>query len=202
MIKIQSSKFNHVVEHYEFKLENGDTVLIHERNLEDDIDHESVQENKYNPVFADTEYSDEHKEIIGFEMIEKKLNDLIKIKENIWVDEIYLPYLGKCIVNNSHDETNNNSFVATSAKVLNKHRKDENGVKYEIFGDADYTESIKIEINYENKTVSGYYFKKWIGGSVEKFNFNFVIQEDSIKTTKDAAEPEYIHLTFTCELGE
>ncbi|MEK5394051.1 hypothetical protein NSQ59_27505 [Margalitia sp. FSL K6-0131] len=68
MIKIQSSKFNHVVEHYEFKLENGDTVLIHERNLEDDMSHESVQENKYYPVFADTEYSDEPKEIIGFEL--------------------------------------------------------------------------------------------------------------------------------------
>ncbi|MBL5769406.1 hypothetical protein HV454_17550 [Bacillus sporothermodurans] len=75
MIKIQSSKFNHVVEHYEFKLENGDTVLIHERNLEDDMAHESVQENKYYPVFADTEYSDDPKEIIGFKMIEKNLND-------------------------------------------------------------------------------------------------------------------------------
>ncbi|MEB6550162.1 hypothetical protein MXL46_13790 [Heyndrickxia sporothermodurans] len=201
MIKIQSSKFNHVVEHYEFKLENGDTLFIHERDLEDDMSHESVQENKYYPVFADTEYSDEPKEIIGFEMIKNSLNDLLKIKENILVDEIYLPYLGKCKVINNLDEKSN-SFVATSAKVLNKHRKDENGVKYEIFGDADYTESIKIEIDYENKIVSGYYFKKWIGGLIEKFNFKFIIQEDSIKTTNDIAEPEYIHLTFSCELGE
>ncbi|MBL5769036.1 hypothetical protein HV436_18550 [Bacillus sporothermodurans] len=109
--------------------------------------------------------------------------------------------MGKCKVINNLDKTTN-SLIATSAQVLKKHRKDENGVKYEIFGDADWTESIKIEINYENKTVSGYYFEKWIGGSVEKSNFNFIIQEDSIKTTKDAAASEFIHLTFTCELGE
>lgn len=129
------------------------------------------------------------------------LNDLSKVKGNIWVDEIYLPYLGKCTVYNDFDEATK-GFVAVSAKVLNKNRVDENGTHYEIIGDANYTESIDINIDYDNKTVSGHYYKKWIGGLTEKYNFKFIIKEDSLKTTKDDLSPETIHLTLNCELGE
>lgn len=124
-------------------------------------------------------------------------------KKNVWVEEIYLPFLGKCVVNNSFDEKTN-SFVAVSARVLNKHRVDENGNKFEIIGDADYTGAIDIKIDYDNKRISGHYYKKWEGGETEKYNFNFIIDVNSIKARKDpmGIDDSSYFVSFGCYLGE
>ena len=70
ILKIQNRKFDHVVEHHIFTLENGDRVLVHERELESDILHEGITEDKqYRSVFSEQEYSDDPIEIIGFEEV-------------------------------------------------------------------------------------------------------------------------------------
>lgn len=68
MIKIKESKFNHVTEHYHFLLENGDEILVHERELEKEMLHESIQEKSYYPVFKETDTTDGNLKIIGFEV--------------------------------------------------------------------------------------------------------------------------------------
>jgi hypothetical protein len=70
MIKIESQSFNHVVEVYEFKLENGDTVWASQIEIEREVSQYSSRNmKKYAPVFKETEYNDEPLEIIGFEEI-------------------------------------------------------------------------------------------------------------------------------------
>ena len=90
MIKIVSEKFNYQAEAYQFDLENGDVVLIHEKNLKDEAEWESLQERIYTPIFAEASYSDDPKEIVGFELnlvnmeealevIHKRTNDIYSV---------------------------------------------------------------------------------------------------------------------------
>lgn len=70
MIKIKTSKFNHVAECHEFTLENGEKLLLLEKEIDkENMEYGSIEGNKYTPVFSDREYSDDTIEIIGFEKL-------------------------------------------------------------------------------------------------------------------------------------
>ncbi|WEG14185.1 hypothetical protein PU629_07410 [Pullulanibacillus sp. KACC 23026] len=69
--QITEVKFNHLVEHYVFHLDNNDIVLLSQKQLKDNhTAYRSIGGKIYIPIFKDFELDDRHEEITAFELME------------------------------------------------------------------------------------------------------------------------------------
>ncbi|OXS77833.1 hypothetical protein [Domibacillus enclensis] len=122
------------------------------------------------------------------------MQELLAAKEQLWVEEIDLPLLGKCKVNNQFDR-DTLGFKAISATVANPVHQMDQEEEFVIINDRDGSETIPISIHYERQEVSGQYTKRWQNGLTETVDFVFPIDTSSIDivVTEDAH-----HIMFSC----
>lgn len=108
-----------------------------------------------------------------------KLKELIETKDVVHIENVYLPYLGKCVLSSSFffDEATDSS---NRAKILNNEREEEEGTRYDLT-------SLVITIDFDNRKVSGGYRKQWIGGLVEEHTFEYPFEVTRSKQD-DASE--------------
>ena len=90
--------------------------------------------------------------------------------ELFWINDAYLPVLGKCEVGTMFDEEAQGSKVMmVGLRPVRVERKDENGIVYTI------STPVIAKIDFNKNTISGTYYKRWIGGLVEEFKFEHKI---------------------------
>ncbi|MED4172575.1 hypothetical protein P4631_09020 [Halalkalibacterium halodurans] len=117
----------------------------------------------------------------------------IENEGNVWVDTIFLDFLGKCEVNNALEEDN---YVVNSIKPLNIERYDESAdAKYRLEGSSG-NGWIPVTVDYKSLEIGGSFKKVWIGGEVETFHFSYKIDPNSFLVRKDEVTNS-IHVSFS-----
>jgi len=111
----------------------------------------------------------------------------------IWIKHVYLPYIGKTEFR-SHDEvlklSTENAILESKLQPLNKHRKDENGVRFDI-------DNVFVKIDFHNMKIDGQFQKVWSGGLVETFHFEY----DITSIVGKELFPPALQLEITADLG-
>lgn len=108
------------------------------------------------------------------------------------VDNVFLPYLGKCICS----EFKNAELLNIKPLRIERYDK-EIEARYDIRG--LYGDWLTVNVDYKNLKIEGAFVKCWIGGLVEEFKFTFNIYPDSFSTRKHL---DILFITFAAQSGE